>query len=194
MAKKKSDDNLTRRMAVFSGHTAGKVERAVEAVAEAVRHHGEQPELVHPDVRAEKSDIHARGVLLGGACLVGGMWLATALLFFYFSYLRHYRASVSPPPLPVAQHGNPLPPEPRLQGSPRSDLQTYLAGQDWELTHYYWIDKNKGQVAIPIERAIQMLAQRGIAPATGAPNPTGTPPDSGTRLTGFEGKVEPEPR
>jgi hypothetical protein len=68
------------------------------------------------------------------------------------------------------------------------------AHEDWELNHYSWIDKQKGSVAIPIERAIQILAQRGIAPQKAPANLQLSVPQAGTRLTGFEGKVEPEPR
>ena len=193
--KKKSNRGLLMDIANFTGRVAGSVEGAVEAAVDLAHQFTHPPaEPHHEDVRAEKSDIAYRGVLIGGACFVGGMWLFTALLFFYFVYLKHHRAEVSPPPLPYAAHGTPLPPEPRLQGSPVQDLKTYRAQEDWKLSHYYWLDKNKGQVAIPIEQAVQMLVQRGIPPATTPPNPTSTPPEDGTRLTGFEGKVQPEPR
>ncbi len=108
--------------------------------------------------------------------------------------MRHHSAEVSPPALPIAEHGNPLPPEPRLQNSPPQDLKTLLARENWELHHYYWIDKSKGKAAIPIERAMQIIAERGIPPEKTPPNPTLTPPQAGTRTTGLEGTVEPEPR
>jgi hypothetical protein len=192
---KKSDKGFLTNVASFTGHVAGSVEGAVEAAVNAAHHVSEsEGELLNEDVRSEDSDIRYRGVLIGGAGLLLGMWLATGLLYFYFAYLKDHRAEVSPPLLPIAEHGAPLPPEPRLQGSPAQDLKTFRAKEDWELTHYYWLDKNKGVVAIPIEQAIEMTAQRGIAPQKTPPNPTLTPPEDGTRLTGFEGKVEPEPR
>ena len=40
------------------------------------------------------------------------------LIFFFFVYLKNYRAGVSPPALPVARSGAALPPQPRLQASP----------------------------------------------------------------------------
>jgi len=195
MAKKKSENGFLKGAATFTGRVAGSAKAAIETAVDVVHHiENSKPEPVHPDVRSEKSDVNYRGVLIGGVCLVLGMWLSTGLLFFYFVYLKQYRAEVSPPPLPVARHGEPLPPEPRLQGSPVQDLKTFRAREDWELTHYYWLDKSKGQVAIPMEQAVRMLAQRGIPPAKTPPNPTLTPPEEGTRLTGFEGKVQPEPR
>lgn len=147
-----------------------------------------------PEVRFERTDFKPRvaiGIIVG---VLVGMWIITGLLYFFFSYLAHQRAVTSPPPLPIEAYGNPMPPEPRLQGSPRQDLKAMRTREDWTLTHYAWIDKQKGVVAIPIDRAIEILAQRGIPPQKQPPNLQLSQPQAGTRLTGFEGKVEPEPR
>lgn len=146
------------------------------------------------DVHFENSDIHIRGTFITGVLVLVGMWIIVALLYFFFTYLVHREAELSPPPLPVAEHGNPLPPEPRLQPSPHQDLKAMRAREDWELNHYFWVDKSKGIVAIPIERAMQIVAQRGIPPQKQPANLVLSQPEAGTRQTGFEGKVEPEPR
>ncbi|MFL6451648.1 MAG: hypothetical protein ACJ746_28815 [Bryobacteraceae bacterium] len=192
---KKSNESFLHGVASFTGHLAGSVEGAIEAAVE-VGHHlsGPKVEPLHEDVHFEPSDINHRRVVIGGACLLGGMWLTIGLLFFFFVYLKNYRAEVSPPPLPVTLSRATLPPEPRLQNAPEQDLRSFRAAEDWKLAHYYWVDKTKGQVAIPIDQAIQIIAQRGIPPEKTPPNPTLTPPEGGTRLTGFEGKVKPEPR
>lgn len=148
----------------------------------------------HEKIRFEPSDISWRPTLIAGICVIVGAWLSAGLLFFYFTALKNYRASFSPSPLPFEAHGDVLPPAPRLQRSDRLDLKAYIERQDWELSHYHWIDKDKSIVAIPIEKAIEIVAQRGLPPTNGAANPTNTPPVDGTRETGFEGKVEPEPR
>ena len=51
------------------------------------------------------------------------------------------------------------------------------------LEHYSWIDKNAGTVRIPVSRAIELLAEKGLphraaAPMTGAPAaaPVALPP------------------
>ena len=54
------------------------------------------------------------------------------------------------------------PPQPRLQTDPSEDLTRFLADEDERLNTYYWIDKEKGIVHIPIEQAMQELAQEGI--------------------------------
>lgn len=192
---KKSDGTWFHAIATSTGHLAGSLEGAIEAVADAA-HHARTPatEPAHENVCFEPSDISHRRTIIGGACFLGGMWLIVGLIFFFFVFLKNYRAAVSPPALPISRSGVALPPEPRLQASPEQDLRTFRAKEDWELTHYYWLDKKEGRVAIPIEQAVQMLSQRGIPPSNVAPNPTLTRPEDGTRSTGFEGKVRPEPQ
>ena len=54
------------------------------------------------------------------------------------------------------------PPQPRLQTDPSEDLARFLADEDKRLNTYYWIDKKKGIVHIPIEQAMRKLAEEGI--------------------------------
>ena len=54
------------------------------------------------------------------------------------------------------------PPQPRLQTDPSEDLAKFLVDEDKRLNTYYWIDKKKGIVHIPIEQAMQELAEEGI--------------------------------
>ncbi len=54
------------------------------------------------------------------------------------------------------------PPQPRLQTDPSEDLAQFLADEDKRLNTYYWIDKKKGVVHIPIEQAMRELAEEGI--------------------------------
>lgn len=151
-------------------------------------------ELRNEDVRFEPKDVSHDNVILTGAVLLIVVWAVVGLLFFYFSYLSHYRAEVSPPSIPYEEGAQKLPPEPRIQASPAADLQTLRAKENSLLTHYRWIDQSKGVVAIPIDRAIELIAQRGIPPQKAPAAMVLSKPEEGTRLTGFEGKVEPEPR
>jgi hypothetical protein len=54
------------------------------------------------------------------------------------------------------------PPQPRLQTDPSEDLVKFLADEDKRLNTYYWIDKKKGIVHIPIEQAMKEIAEEGI--------------------------------
>jgi hypothetical protein len=55
-----------------------------------------------------------------------------------------------------------LPPEPRLQSAPVLDLREMRAAEDEILNGYGWVDEQKGTVRIPIGRAIDLLAARGL--------------------------------
>jgi hypothetical protein len=52
--------------------------------------------------------------------------------------------------------------KPRLQMDPAADLAAYRAAQTRELTSYGWVDRQRGVVRIPIERAMQDVAAAGI--------------------------------
>jgi hypothetical protein len=53
------------------------------------------------------------------------------------------------------------PPGPRLQIDPQGDTQRFRAEEEQRLNTYYWIDKQKGIVHIPIEQAMEELATKG---------------------------------
>jgi hypothetical protein len=53
-------------------------------------------------------------------------------------------------------------PQPDLQVSPIQDLQRMRSIEDAQLRNYGWIDRQAGIAAIPIERAMELLAERGL--------------------------------
>jgi hypothetical protein len=154
----------------------------------------EAPVRIHPEVHYEHSDANSRYVVWTGVWILVGAWIAAGVLYFFFQFLLHYRDQAGQPAVQRAQGRAMLPPEPRLQQSPRGDLQAMRAQEETLLRNYRWTDKQNGLVGIPIEQAIQMTVQRGIPPQRAPANSMYYPPQAGTRETGFEGKVEPEPR
>ena len=54
-------------------------------------------------------------------------------------------------------------PTPRLQSDDgNQDLADLHAREDLLLGHYSWIDQSQGKVRIPIDRAMELIAQRGL--------------------------------
>ena len=53
------------------------------------------------------------------------------------------------------------PPEPRLQLSPTRDYQAQKQQELEILNGYRWIDREKGTARIPIDRAMEILVERG---------------------------------
>ena len=54
------------------------------------------------------------------------------------------------------------PPQPRLQTNPPEDLARFRVDEEKQLNTYYWVDKQKGLVHIPIDEAMKRIAADGI--------------------------------
>jgi hypothetical protein len=191
--KNRTERNFFKSIGKTAGSLARNVESAAQtADAQVAEMQRERPEHGRDDF--EESDLSVWKVFLVGLGVLIGSLLALIISSLWGSYLQYHRVQSSPPPLPIEAHGNPLPPEPRLQPHPREDLKALRAREAWELNTYRWIDPSKGEIAIPIDRATEILAQRGIPPQKAPPGLVLSQPQAGTRETGFEGKVEPEPQ
>lgn len=112
-----------------------------------------------------------------GATMKVGAALTVVTLVSYLIVLGVYKGFDSmavanePAPLyPLAVGlGDRLPPEPRLQVTPKQDMQ-HLRDADTDLLeHYQWVDKNAGVVRIPIEEAMKLTVERGLPSRPAAP-------------------------
>ena len=70
----------------------------------------------------------------------------------------------------------PTPPAPALEAESGQTLDPYRASEDQKLNSYGWVDRSGGVIRIPIDRAMDLTAQRSLA-ARGAP--VATPQDNG---------------
>lgn len=145
-------------------------------------------------VRFEPKDINVPAVLSVALGLLIALLIVVALVgvpYFYFVHVRARKGATSSgraPPLEA------LPPAPNLESSPYRDWKIVRAQWETELNSYGWVDRQKGVVTIPIDRAIDLLAQRGIPPSPKPAKPTEYyHPKAGDRLTGFEERQEPGP-
>ncbi len=82
--------------------------------------------------------------------------LGSAFVFHFF--VRHQ--PLGPPASPF-EDVRALPPEPRLQTTAPLDLQSYRTGQEKILEGYGWVDPHAGLVRIPVDRAMDLLLQKG---------------------------------
>ncbi len=55
-----------------------------------------------------------------------------------------------------------MPPEPRLQLDPSADMDRFTASETADLNRYKWINRKAGFVQIPIDKAMDIIAQRGL--------------------------------
>jgi hypothetical protein len=123
---------------------------------------GERSRDAEPAGRGhEERDVPLRPLIISGVCLVvlaGLSLLAMWLLFDYFA-ARQMRLETGLHPLLETRQ---LPPEPRLQVSPQQDTREILTNERSILHSYGWVDPQAGIVRIPIGRAIELLAERGL--------------------------------
>jgi hypothetical protein len=121
---------------------------------------GTEPVVHTEGVRHEVRDTNMPALALFGAAIV--VTVAIVMLFCWglFRIYAHVQ-SLGPSATPFASSRR-LPPEPRLQAQPKIDLQNYLNAQQSELNTYGWVDQRNGIVHIPIQRAMQLLLQRGL--------------------------------
>jgi hypothetical protein len=68
-----------------------------------------------------------------------------------------------------------LPPEPRLEQNPYLDGERMIAEATERLESYGWVNKGQGSAHIPIERAKELLLERGVSPF-GSAQPQGATP------------------
>jgi hypothetical protein len=111
----------------------------------------------------EVSDVNTRAIVVAGlGLLVVLAAVFVAVTALQASYIGERPTSVAElpglTPLPTPE----LPPAPRLDSEPGEDLRRYRAQQEQLQRSYGWVDRSAGVVRIPIDRAIDLLAQRGL--------------------------------
>jgi hypothetical protein len=144
-------------------------------------HNGEQdvrvPDQERPEVRHEVLDVNAWAVGKFGIALVLLCIFALAILVGVFRYFMAQNGGKLPE-RELNVDARQLPVEPRLQRTPILDLQRFKAAEDQILNGYGWVDQQHGVVHVPIDRAIDLLAQRGLPSRA----PAAAPPDSGVSI------------
>jgi hypothetical protein len=90
-----------------------------------------------------------------------GLVLAATLILLVISPLVMI-AAFPTTPADVTRALTIEPPQPRLQTDPSEDFTRFRADEDNRLNLYYWIDKTKGVVHIPIGQAMKEVAKKGI--------------------------------
>jgi len=73
--------------------------------------------------------------------------------YFYSTYSTEEATRLSKPVIP---------PEPRIEVAPYEQLQQLRTKENHILDTYAWVNKDSGTVRIPIDRAIDMLAAKGV--------------------------------
>lgn len=115
------------------------------------------PELAHDD-----REIDARSIARFSGIVILVTLATMVLVWFVDEELAQDERAGHAPPRPMASSLPDGPPEPRLQRVPKDGLAALRAQEAEHLETYGWVDEPRGVVRIPIDRAIDVLAERGL--------------------------------
>ena len=108
----------------------------------------------------ELSDLEPRTIAIFGLALAAAVVACLIVAAWLFGFFATRRAQEDIPPSPLAQVEPPT--TPVLQTKAPSDLARLRAEEDMILSTYGWVDRGAGVVRIPIDRAMHLLAERGL--------------------------------
>jgi hypothetical protein len=127
-----------------------------------------------PNGGYERSDIGTRGVLY----FLAGLAIAGVLAYFVVDGLYHFldkrseaeQAPINPLVTNAPADTRRIPkdypqgafPNPKLEEDERGQLNDIRLQEEQTLSTYDYIDKQAGTVRIPIDRAMDLIAQRGL--------------------------------
>jgi len=116
---------------------------------------------VSHESRHELRDITVKpiiGFCIGLLLLMVVSLEVTRAMFNYFAVREARPVST----LSLIKERPQLPPEPRLQVAPVQDLKQFRDAEENILHSYGWVNQQSGIVRIPIERAMRLIAERGM--------------------------------
>ncbi len=138
----------------------------------------------NPEVEFEREDLAAKPILVFLLALTVGCVLVALVLKGMYSYLDSYENHHQPVQSPLVQQTTAETravspgditkfPQPRLESNERLEINDFRGQEEKTLNSYGWVDQQAGVVRIPIDRAMQLVTQRGLPtrpPASAAPS------------------------
>jgi hypothetical protein len=122
----------------------------------------------------ERRDISAAGIIYFLVGIAAATLIIHFLLAGLYDFLDKREKAQQPPVNPlitnVPADTRQIPfnypekafPTPRLERDERTQLNDIRTGEEQKLASYDWVDQKAGTVRIPIDRAMELVAQRGL--------------------------------
>jgi hypothetical protein len=134
--------------------------------------HGHVPEEQNPGVSHERRDVNVFQITAFGIGLMLSCIVVVFAMWAMFDFLAHREddKNADNPAASMMKERQKLPPEPRLQATPKIELKDLRSDEEAILNGYGWIDPSKGIVRIPIGQAMDIVAQKGLP---SKPSPAG---------------------
>jgi hypothetical protein len=128
---------------------------------------------VHEDEGFERQDLSVQGIYAFLISLVVGGVLVYLVVLGLYKFMDARQRVRQPQLSPLVQSTekdtrmvSPTEitkfPEPRLERNERIEINDFRLKEEQALNSYGWVDEKAGVVRIPIERAMQLIAQRGL--------------------------------
>jgi hypothetical protein len=126
--------------------------------------HRQNPGALPPQRFDEEID--SKSIVRFAIGLIAVTLVALAVVWELATVFKKAEEGQDRAPSPLAEAlVDPIPPGPRLQSTPPRDMNE-LREQDREaLTTYGWVDPAAGVARIPIDRAMSILAEKGLGAA-----------------------------
>jgi hypothetical protein len=119
----------------------------------------------NPTVSHEETDADTRSITRFGVGLAFVIIICNLLIWWLFDHFAARESRLTPTVTAIVKQQAPRkPPEPSLQANPPLDMRKMLDEEDDVLNHYAWVDPDRGIVRIPIQRALEIVAQKGLQP------------------------------
>jgi Tfp pilus assembly protein PilO len=109
----------------------------------------------------ELSDLKPGAIALFGVGLVIAVLLAVIVTTLFLGYRTVQRGRQDTPAPHLAREREVIV-QPRLQVDAAEELRQLRSAEDAVLSSYSWVDKDAGIVKIPIDRAMEILAEKGL--------------------------------
>jgi hypothetical protein len=108
----------------------------------------------------ESSDLSIRAIIWFAV----GLIVAGVVVHFTLGGLWSVLLERREPAARLSPYASPkqLPPAPRLQTNPPADLKAFRDSERRQMETYGWVNRPAGVVRIPIERAMDLVLQRGL--------------------------------
>jgi hypothetical protein len=139
-------------------------------------------ETQHGQEGFERQDLTAQGVFAFLISLAVGGVLVYFVVWGLYDFMDARQRSHQPQQSPLVKQSEADPrivspdeitkfPQPRLEQNERVEINDFRLKEEQTLNSYGWVDEKSGTVRIPIERAMQLVSQRGLPtiPKAGVP-------------------------
>ncbi|MGA7616908.1 MAG: hypothetical protein WBX15_17190, partial [Thermoanaerobaculia bacterium] len=176
--ERKDRNSVSAWWAVVGALVAERVGKAFrrrrERASRTERIHGEAETVEKkPQHAHETSDANPKGLFIFVICALAALSGIVFIPQAVMNYLEHHdregtiQERIKP--------RGPLPPEPRLTNEPALKWEAVRGEAVHDLVTYGWVDRTKGVVRIPIERAMELIAAAGPDKARHSPPPVPMP-------------------